>query len=178
MPTPFPRDDVDRLADALHDAVDEAVTPGGVIVCGTVGGERHVITVGGERHVITAGTIAAELGEAPTSEHTLYDVASLTKVVATWPLAGRALHDGLLELDAPVRDYLPPISGVAPSGQATIRELLTHTSGLRAATRLDQYRGAVAPLHELLCREPLENAPEHTATSTAATSCSAWHCRR
>ncbi|HEY8454574.1 MAG TPA: serine hydrolase domain-containing protein [Actinopolymorphaceae bacterium] len=148
MPTPFPRHGVDRLTEALHDAVDKAVTPGGVIVSGTIGGERHVVT---------AGTVAVELGDTPPSEGTLFDVASLTKVVATWPLVGRALRDRLLELDAPVRDFLPPISGEAPSGQATIEELLTHTSGLRAATRLDQYRGADAPLHELLCREPRDD---------------------
>lgn len=47
----------------------------------------------------------------------------------------------------------------AERAQAPIRQLLTHTSGPRAATRLDHYRGAEAPLHELLCREPLEDAP-------------------
>ncbi|WP_067140457.1 serine hydrolase domain-containing protein [Microtetraspora malaysiensis] len=150
MPRVFTLGDTTRLTETLRQAVDESVTPGGVIVCGTRGGERHAIT---------AGTIGEEAGAAPATEHTLYDIASLTKVVATWPLVGRLLDVGLLELDAPVRDFLPAISGEAPSGQATIRQLLTHTSGLRAATRLDHYRGAEAPLHELLCREPLEHEP-------------------
>ncbi|MFF4775577.1 serine hydrolase domain-containing protein [Microtetraspora fusca] len=150
MPTDFTLDDTSRLAETLRQAVDGRVTPGGVIVCGTRDGERHVIT---------AGTIGEEASGAPATEHTLYDIASLTKVVSTWPLAGQQLDAGLLKLDAPVRDFLPVFSGEAPSGQATIRQLLSHTSGLRAATRLDHYRGAEAPLHELLCREPLEDEP-------------------
>ncbi|MEU6710027.1 serine hydrolase domain-containing protein [Nonomuraea sp. NPDC046802] len=150
MPTVFTIDDISRLDETLRQVVDERVTPGGAIICGVRGGEQHIIT---------AGAIGEEAGAAPAHERTLYDIASLTKVVATWPLVGQLLADGMLELDAPVRDFLPAISGEAPSGQATIRQLLTHTSGLRAATRLDHYRGAEAPLHELLCREPLEDTP-------------------
>ncbi|MGW5689027.1 serine hydrolase domain-containing protein [Nonomuraea sp. NPDC003754] len=150
MPRAFTLDDTTRLTEALRQAVDERVTPGGVIVCGTRGGERTTIT---------AGTIGEEADAPPAHERTLYDIASLTKVVATWPLVGQLLSDGRLELDAPVRDFLPAIAGEAPSGQATIRQLLSHTSGLHAATRLDHYRGATAPLHELLCREPLEDSP-------------------
>lgn len=148
MPTPFTADDITLLHDALRQAVENTLTPGGVIVCGTVRGRQHLITVG-----------STGLDQAPATERTRYDIASLTKVVATWPLIGRALDDGLLELDAPVRDFLPTIFGEAASGQATIRQLLAHTSGLRAATRLDHYRGADAPLHELLCREPLDDEP-------------------
>ena len=66
---------------------------------------------------------------------------------------------GLIDLDAAIRDFLPAFSGEAPSGQATVRQLLSHTSGLPAATRLDQYRNTSAPLHELICREPLDDKP-------------------
>ncbi|MFJ8746943.1 serine hydrolase domain-containing protein [Embleya sp. NPDC127516] len=116
-------------------------------------------TAAGERHTATAGVVAPECGDAPPTEHTVYDAASLTKVVATWPLIGRSLDTGLLDLDTPVRAYLPPITGDAPGAGATIRRLLTHTSGLRAETHLDRYRGNPAPLAELLCREPLEEPP-------------------
>lgn len=153
MPSPvirFPTDDVARLKEALDDVVADGATPGGVVVTGTLGGRRDVLT---------AGLIAPELGDAAPHEHTVYDVASLTKVVATWPLVGRAVADGLLDLDAPVRDALPAMDGETPSGEATVRQILTHTAGLRASTRLDRYRGGELPLHELLCREPLEDAP-------------------
>ncbi len=152
MPQPFPftADDTARLKDALGEVVAAGATPGGMIICGTVDGDRHVIS---------AGVVAPECGEQVPSEHTVYDIASLTKVVATWPLIGQALAVGLLDLDAPVRDFLPAMNGEAPSGEVTIRQLIAHTSGLRASTRLDRYCGADTPLHELLCREPLEGVP-------------------
>ncbi|MFF5209330.1 serine hydrolase domain-containing protein [Streptosporangium sp. NPDC000396] len=147
---PFTADDTDRLRETLAEVVADGATPGGVVICGTVDGEKHVLT---------AGTVAPELGDVPPTERTVYDIASLTKVVATWPLIGQVLDTGLGDLDAPVRDMLPAMNGETPSGEATLRQLLTHTSGLRASTRLDHYRGASAPLYELLCREPLEDTP-------------------
>ncbi|WP_404815590.1 serine hydrolase [Streptomyces thermolineatus] len=150
MPTPLTTDDTARLAEALDAVVADGATPGGVIITGTAGGDRHVHT---------AGTVAPELGDHPPTDRTVYDIASLTKVVATWLLVGSALDQGLMDLDAPIRDFLPPISGEAPSGEVTVRQLLTHTAGLRASTRLDHYRGTSTPLHELLCREPLEDTP-------------------
>ncbi|WP_433253910.1 serine hydrolase domain-containing protein [Streptosporangium sp. CA-135522] len=147
---PFTADDTARLQETLQEVVADGATPGGVVVCGTVDGQRQVLT---------AGVIASELGDAVPTDATVYDVASLTKVIATWPLVGQAAQAGLLDVDAPVRDALPVMSGEAPSGEATVRQLLAHIAGLRAATRLDHYRGADAPLHELLCREPLEEAP-------------------
>ncbi|WP_428814742.1 serine hydrolase domain-containing protein [Streptomyces albus subsp. chlorinus] len=142
------------MHETLAAVVDDGAAPGGVIAFGTADQEQP--------RILTAGIISPEIGETAPDETTVYDLASLTKVVATWPLVGRAVAEGRMELDAPVRAFLPPISGETPSGEATVRQLLTHTSGLRAATRLDQYRGATAPLHELLCREPLEGVPgEH-----------------
>jgi CubicO group peptidase (beta-lactamase class C family) len=147
---PFTSADTNLLHDGLRQIVTDGASPGGVLVCGTAGGERSVLA---------AGVIAPEIGGQAPDESTVYDIASLTKVVAIWPLVGRALNAGLMDLDAPIRDYLPPLTGQAPSGAATVRQLITHTAGLRASTRLDQYRGAALPLHELLGREPLEAAP-------------------
>ncbi|MEU6311502.1 serine hydrolase domain-containing protein [Streptomyces sp. NPDC047014] len=144
---PFTSTDTAILHDGLRQVVTDGASPGGVLVCGTAGGERSVLS---------AGVIAREIGDEVPDERTVYDIASLTKVVAVWPLVGRARDAGLLDPEAPIRDYLPPLTGQSPSGAATVRQLLTHTSGLRASTRLDQYRGAGLPLHELLCREPLE----------------------
>ncbi|MFF5701065.1 serine hydrolase domain-containing protein [Streptomyces sp. NPDC012794] len=150
---PFTSDDTARVAEALDQAVTDGATPGGVIALGTLGEPPRFLR---------AGRIAGELGDTAPGPDTLYDLASLTKVVATWPLVCQALDAGVLSRTAPVRDFLPPIDGPAPSGEATIEQLLTHTAGLKAATRLDQYRGTDRPLHELLCREPLEGTPgEH-----------------
>ncbi|MFC5724358.1 serine hydrolase domain-containing protein [Streptomyces gamaensis] len=149
MPVPFTTDDTERLRETLQEIVTDGATPGGVLVTGTTDGDQHVVT---------AGTIATECGPQPPTAHTLYDIASLTKVVATWPLIGQAVQEGLIDLDGPVRDILPVMTGETPSGEATVRQLLAHTSGLRASTRLDHYRGTELPLHEAMCREPLENS--------------------
>ncbi|MGW1765142.1 serine hydrolase domain-containing protein [Streptomyces sp. NPDC002073] len=150
---PFTSADTARLAEALDQAVADGATPGGVIALGTLGDAPRFLK---------AGRIADELGEAVPSADTVYDIASLSKVVATWPLVCQAFDAGALSRTAPVREFLPAIDGPAPSGEATIEQLLTHTAGLKASTRLDHYRGADRPLHELLSREPLEEEPgEH-----------------
>jgi CubicO group peptidase (beta-lactamase class C family) len=61
----------------------------------------------------------------------VYDLASLTKVVATTTLAMLAVSESRLDLDAPVQRYLPEFRG-AGKERVTIRHLLTHSSGLRA----------------------------------------------
>ncbi|MFF4583399.1 serine hydrolase domain-containing protein [Streptomyces sp. NPDC001373] len=147
---PFTSADTNLLHDGLRQVISNGASPGGVLACGTAGGDRTILS---------AGVIAPETGEQAPDGDTVYDIASLTKVVATWPLVGRALDTDLLDLDAPARDFLPPMEGTAPSADATIRQLISHTSGLRASTRLDLYAGAQQPLHELISREPLESAP-------------------
>ncbi|MFD4726271.1 serine hydrolase domain-containing protein [Streptomyces seoulensis] len=147
---PFTAEDTARLRDTLEQVIADGATPGGVLALGTLDDAPRFLT---------AGRIAAECGDAAPDEDTRYDIASLTKVVATWLLVGQALQDGLLDLDAPIRDALPAMHGDTPSAEATVRELLAHTSGLRASTRLDHYRNTELPLHELLCREPLDDAP-------------------
>jgi CubicO group peptidase (beta-lactamase class C family) len=147
-PAPFPASTLARLQRALDGLVTCGGSPGGVIVCGTGTGERDILA---------AGIIAPECGDAEPDAATRYDIASLTKVVATCPLGGQAWN--LADLDRPVCEFLPLIAGPAPSGAATIRQLLTHTAGLQPATRLDQYLGASTPLHELICAEPLDTPP-------------------
>ncbi|MFK0203210.1 serine hydrolase domain-containing protein [Streptomyces lavendulae] len=147
---PLTSAEIARLAEALDQAVAEGATPGGVIALGTLGGPPRFLN---------AGRIADELDDTAPGPDTVYDIASLTKVVATWPLACQAFDAGVLSRTAAVRDFLPAIDGPAPSGEATIEQLLTHTAGLKASTRLDHYRGTETPLHELLCREALEDEP-------------------
>lgn len=67
-------------------------------------------------------------------DHTLYDLASLTKVVAATTAVMLLVEDGVLDLDAPVSHYLPEFSG-GTKDWVTIRNLLLHNSGLPASTR-------------------------------------------
>lgn len=76
---------------------------------------------------------------AVAPERTLYDLASLTKVIATTTALMVLVERGRVRLDVPVATYLPEFTapGTAP---ITVRELLTHTSGLRPTLPL--YRDA------------------------------------
>ena len=69
--------------------------------------------------------------QQPMTENTIFDLASLTKVVATTPAIMQLVDAGLVNLDAPVGKYLPEFKCNGKS-QITIKHLLTHTSGLRA----------------------------------------------
>jgi CubicO group peptidase (beta-lactamase class C family) len=64
-------------------------------------------------------------------DRTIYDLASLTKVVATTTAVMLLVEDGRLDLDSQVSGYLPGFSGGGRE-RVTVRHLLTHTSGLPA----------------------------------------------
>lgn len=72
---------------------------------------------------------------------TIFDLASLTKVVATAPLIMSLVEDGLLRLDEPVSYYFPSFSG-GKKDKVTIWHLLTHTSGLPAHVHLYSLLGS------------------------------------
>jgi len=64
------------------------------------------------------------------TDDTIFDAASLTKVVATTPSIWLLIERGKIELDAPVNRYIHEFTG-GWRDEITIRHLLTHTSGLR-----------------------------------------------
>src|SRR3954471_11184421 len=66
----------------------------------------------------------------PMTIDTVFDAASLTKVVATTPAIWLLIQRGKIEIDAPVNRYIPEFRG-GWRDEITIRHLLTHTSGLR-----------------------------------------------
>lgn len=74
------------------------------------------------------GVVAHKPAPRAATPATIYDLASLTKVVATTPLILQATAEGRLGLDDPLSTHIPgsPHSGI------TLRHLLTHTSGLPA----------------------------------------------
>jgi CubicO group peptidase (beta-lactamase class C family) len=88
-------------------------------------------------------------------ERTIYDIASLTKVIATTSAVMLLVEDETMDLDAPVSRYLPEFSGGAKD-RVKIRHLLTHTSGLPAGAGAP---GTPSQALRALIRTPLENAP-------------------
>jgi len=76
-------------------------------------------------------------GNLAVRPETLFDLASVTKAVATTTMAAILYERGLLELDAPVSGIVPEISGEDPRRkQITFRMLLAHSSGLPAYEKL------------------------------------------
>jgi len=124
--------DVRSLAEiraALDRAVETKVTPGAVFWCDHGGQAAHW----------AQGSRALVPRVEPMTEDTVFDAASLTKVVATLPSVLLLLERGKLELDAPVQRYLPEFR----HPQVTVKHLLTHTSGLPAG--LPRQGGAQGP---------------------------------
>jgi serine-type D-Ala-D-Ala carboxypeptidase len=72
---------------------------------------------------------------AVTTRESIYDLASLTKVVATTTAAMILYDEGKLDLDAPVQRYVPDFVG-ARKNEATVSMLLAHRAGLAAGREL------------------------------------------
>ncbi|XKK41277.1 beta-lactamase family protein [Nocardiopsis sp. ARC36] len=130
-----------RIRGVLKVMVDAGWLPGGAAVIGT-GGMWEFVAVGRTD------------GESDTAPDVAYDVASLTKVMATWPLVGRAVAEGVLDLDAPMSEYLDA-EGL-PGAPVTTRQILTHTARLNPVTWLERYVGADQDLAEAILADPLE----------------------
>lgn len=106
---------------AVRRGIERGVYPGAVLVVG-----RSDTLLHAERY----GRLTWDLRSArPRSDSTLWDLASLTKVV-TAGAAMRLIDQGLLDLDAPVWKYVSEFRG-GMRDQVTVRMLLNHTSGLR-----------------------------------------------
>jgi CubicO group peptidase (beta-lactamase class C family) len=96
----------------------------------------------------------------PVNASTMYDLASVTKVIATTSMAMLLYQRGQLSLDQPLVQIFPAFSqGEGSRGQVTLRMLLAHSSGLPGYARLFEVaRDREALLHACL-RLPLEAAP-------------------
>ena len=82
----------------------------------------------------------------PVDEHTVFRIASITKTITAVAVM-QLWEQGLVDLDAPANDYLRAyrlVPAKATFGPATVRQLLTHTAGVRAVrTALDVLRPAL-----------------------------------
>src|SRR4030042_749558 len=111
-----------------------------------------VVLVGHQGRIVyrkAFGMRAVEPLPQPMTPDTVFDIASMTKVVATTTAIMQLAEHGRLRLVDPVAKYWPEF---APNGKGsiTLRQLLTHTSGMRAAgssrVRWSGYQGALAAI--------------------------------
>jgi CubicO group peptidase (beta-lactamase class C family) len=117
--------EVNRRLGKVERAIEKAIEAGelpGAVVMARMGEELAFMRVCG------AATLVPERIEA--RESTIYDLASLTKVMATTASLMLLVADGGVELDAPVATYLPAFAERGKE-KISVRHLLTHSSGLR-----------------------------------------------
>ena len=132
-----------RLA-AIDEVVRRGISAGGFPGAAVVVGRHGAIVW--ERGY---GTLDWRSGVAVDAERTMYDVASLTKVAATTAAAMVLVDRGRLRLDERVQRYLPAFTGEGKD-QVTIRELLTHRSGLPAGRDISRHDGPEAARKAIL----------------------------
>ncbi len=112
----------------------------------------------GVAYTRTLGRRSIEPRPEPMTPDTVFDAASLTKVVATTPSVMLLLQRGKLSLEAPVSRYLPRFTGEGRE-QITLRHLLTHTSGLKPGlSRQPAWQGYQTAI-DLALRETPNPAP-------------------
>jgi CubicO group peptidase (beta-lactamase class C family) len=148
--SPHPIADVDfsPVERALDAAIAASAFPG---CAAAVGGGRGGAWLHG----------AGCLGEgfpAPARPDTLYDLASLTKVVAATAVAMTLVRDGLLDLERPAQDYVPAFRGDGREA-VTLLHLLTHSAGLPAWLPLFEAHRSRDVLLAAVCAAPLEAPP-------------------
>lgn len=111
------------LEAAVQDGVRRGVYPGAAVVVGT---SDRILFAKGFGHFTWD-----ERSAIPSPDSTMWDIASLTKVVASTAAAAVLVHRGTLDLESPVGRYLPRFTG-GGKADVTVRMLLDHTSGLPA----------------------------------------------
>ena len=105
---------------ALQSAVDDGVFPGAQLAV-RLRGELQCMAV--------AGRLSSEPPGLPVQPSTIYDLASLTKPLVTVTSVLLLIQHAKVALEDPVQQVLAELEGT-PIGQATVRDLLTHRSGL------------------------------------------------
>ena len=104
----------------MEHAVQDGLIPGGVVL---IGHDGQVV------YQKAYGSRALIPHREPMTLDTIFDAASLTKVIATTPAIMRLFEQGQIRLNDPVTKYLPEFQG--GHSDITIRNLMTHFSGLR-----------------------------------------------
>jgi CubicO group peptidase (beta-lactamase class C family) len=97
---------------------------------------------------------------AVVPDETIYDLASLTKVIGTTTAAMILYDEGKLVLDEKVSHYLPTFGG-GEKGSITVRMLLEHRSGFPAGRDLWRHAHSPEEARQLVFDTPLEYRPDH-----------------
>ncbi len=137
----------------LQQSAEDGAFPGATW---TIGNKNGILEEG------AVGTLGQGLG--PTGMDTMYDMASITKIIVTYALM-RQFQDGLVRMDDVVGDFLPayrnhPLRPV----DITLFELLTHTSVIPGLLKLFRHAHTREDMLEAICWQlPRADSPDRVA---------------
>ncbi|MFI2363782.1 serine hydrolase domain-containing protein [Promicromonospora sp. NPDC019610] len=140
----------DRIEELLDEGVRNRVFPGAVwAVGGAAGYDSHGVV----------GVLDPDYPQVPMASDTIFDVASLTKLIAVWSSVGTLWEEGKLDLGSPLGAFWPEVRG-RPLGSVTAHQILTHTAGLPLRAQLKNLYGTDrAEIRAGVLREALNRPP-------------------
>jgi uncharacterized protein YbbC (DUF1343 family) len=140
--------EIDRI---VEEGLAKGNMPGAVVLIGRHGGIAYRKAYGQKRLVPE---------QSPMTVDTVFDMASITKPMATATSIMKLIEEGKLGLDDPVSKYIPEF---AEKGKEviTIRDLLTHQSGLVADNSIKDYQGTPEESYKNIYKLDF-NAPHRT----------------
>ncbi len=142
---------------AKLEAIDAAIER--AIAAGKAPGAVLRIESGGAVYQKSFGAKSVEPESMPMTSDTIFDGASLTKVIATTPAIMLLVERGKLRLDDEVDRWIPGFEAHG-KGAVTVRHLLTHTSGLRPGLSAKPAWSGVAKAIDLAKAERLTSQPD------------------
>jgi CubicO group peptidase (beta-lactamase class C family) len=130
-PDAAPIADFATVSKLMNDAIAAQRLPGGVVVIGHGGRIVFHQAFGSRKLAGEPGLDGSPAPAEPTTEDTIFDMASLTKCLATATAVMQLYEQGKVAFDDPVQKYLPDFNTTNDPhrAQVTVRMLLTHTSG-------------------------------------------------
>ena len=147
-PTPFYPAKLAEMDAAINHAIADKKCPGGVLWLEHQGASYHKTY--GNRSLVPAAE--------PMTEDTLFDAASLTKVIACTPAVMLLAERGQVNLDERVQTYIPEFKGDGKEA-ITVRQLMLHLSGLRGDIETStDWHGQQAAIQKA-CTEKLLTSP-------------------
>jgi uncharacterized protein YbbC (DUF1343 family)/CubicO group peptidase (beta-lactamase class C family) len=145
---PFYAPKLVEMDEVINQAIADKRCPGAVLWLEHRGVTYHKAY--GHRALVPA--------EEPMTEDTIFDAASLTKVIACTPAVMLLVERGQLNLDEHVQTYIPEFKGEGKEA-ITVRQLMLHISGLRGDIETGtDWQGQQAAI-EKACAEKLQSAP-------------------
>ena len=151
LPAPAGRLDAARLPQidaTLNEAIAARKLPGAVV---------HIEHEGAV-YEKAYGKLSYEADAQAVGTATVFDAASLSKVLATAPSVLKLAEEGRIDLEAKLVDYFPECANGGKES-ITIRHLLTHSSGLPAGLPAKPAWHGDAAAHDLACKQVVTHPP-------------------